>query len=67
MASGLITRSSAANDFNSSVPNRISYKYHSGNVPAPGANYGGTTPNIFSNGLSYMGANNISGGIISAS
>lgn len=63
---GLITRSSAANGFNSSVPNRISYKYYSGNVPTPGNNYSGTTPNIFSSGLSYMGASDISSGIISA-
>lgn len=66
MASGLITRSSVTSDFNSSVPNRISYKYHSGNLPVPGDNYGGATPNIFSSGLSYMGAGDISSGIISA-
>lgn len=66
MASGLITRSSVTSDFNSSVPNRISYKYHSGNLPVPGDNYEGATPNIFSSGLSYMGAGDISSGIISA-
>lgn len=66
MASGLITRSSATSDFNSSVPNRISYKYHSGYLPVPGDGYGGTTPNIFSSGLSYMGADNVSAGLISA-
>lgn len=66
MASGLITRSSVISDFNSSVPNRISYKYHSGNLPVPGDNYEGATPNIFSSGLSYMGAGNVSAGLISA-
>lgn len=66
MASGLITRSSVASDFNSSVPNRISYKYYSGNLPVPGDKYTGATPNIFSSGLSYMGAGDISSGIISA-
>lgn len=66
MASGLITRGSVMSDFNSSVPNRISYKYYSGNLPVPGDNYEGTTPNIFSSGLSYMGASDISSGIISA-
>lgn len=66
MASGLITRSSVTSDFNSSVPNRISYKYHSGNLPVPGDKYEGTTPNIFSSGLSYMGAGNVSAGLISA-
>lgn len=67
MASGLITRSSAASDFNSSVPNRISYKYYSGNLPTPGDKYEGATPSIFSSGLSYMGASDISSGLISAS
>lgn len=66
MASGLITRSSVTSDFNSSVPNRISYKYHSGNLPVPGDKYEGATPNIFSSGLSYMGAGNVSAGLISA-
>lgn len=66
MASGLITRGSVASDFNSSVPNRISYKYHSGNLPVPGDTYEGVIPNIFSSGLSYMGAGDISSGIISA-
>lgn len=66
MASGLITRGSVTSDFNSSVPNIISYKYYSGNLPVPGDNYEGATPNIFSSGLSYMWAGDISSGIISA-
>lgn len=66
MASGLITLSSVASDFNSSVADRISYKYYSGNLPVPGDNYGGATPDIFSSGFYYMDEGDVSDGLISA-
>ena len=66
MATGIIEKSTVASEFNTNVTNKITYTYHSGNPPVRPGNAGGTTPDIFSNGLASMNAGDIGGSIITA-